>query len=41
MIKLSDLLSGVTRDPHFLGGAYTLGNIPPSAITNVEPYKNK
>ena len=27
------------RDPHFLGGAYTLGNIPPSAIIDVKPYK--
>ena len=27
------------KDPHFLGGAYTLGNIPPSAITDIKPYK--
>lgn len=29
------------RDPHFLDGAYTLGNIPPNAITNISSYKNK
>ena len=29
------------KDPHFLGGAYTLGNIPPSAIEDIKPYKNK